>query len=453
MTLDLKNMPFGFLNPDLTQRTVKGAESRRRTEPDKQQSNHMATIATGDCLKDKLQYPAVVMSSKLTKFSRSGTQMAFRSPAEGFETQFKNYVYRVHIRDLMGYPDPSSLEDPKIHTMTEARLDLTALSSLSTFGDANNNYDLTSRMVLIEFDNPRLFTGARIVSVGTYVDVAVFDELLQNKMVGSQAPAGANQGVPGPFTSVEGGGQRGDTSCVSYERITKNSLGMSYVHGSEYQTGKRLHTNSWDSGWPTNTVSNWLLPVKPGEGKKAKGSATALRASSAINRGPKGKAQIARGYGNPHNAIDISGKAGTPLYAVQDAKVTSAPRSMCRQKDDAVASPGVTASRPSTCGNELKYKTIEGYLVGYCHLDNPALVRKGDIIKKGQLVGYIGDTGSSQGAHLHWSVKKGDKILHPGDFYPASWILHDTGPVTQVRRNTTAFPVHTPSKEITNPVV
>ena len=204
MTLDLKNMPFGFLNPELTQRSVKGSTSRRRTTPDKQQSNHMASIATGDCLKDKLQYPGVVMSTRMTKFSRSGTQMAFRSPAEGFETQFKNYVYRVHMRDLMGYRDPTSLEDDSVHILTEARLDLSALSSLSAFGDANNNYDLTSRMVLIEFDNPRLFTGARIVSVGTYVDVAIFDELLQNKMMGSQAPRGDDQAAPGPFMPVDG---------------------------------------------------------------------------------------------------------------------------------------------------------------------------------------------------------------------------------------------------------
>ena len=442
MTLDLKNMPFGFLNPDLTQRSVKGSVSRRRTEPDKLQSNHMASIATGDCLKDKLQYPGVVMSSRMTKFSRSGTQMAFRSPAEGFETQFKNYVYRVHMRDLMGYPDPTSLEDPKVHTMTEARLDLTALSSLSAFGDANNNYDLTSRMVLIEFDNPRLFTGPRIVSVGAYVDVAIFEEFLQNKMVGSQAPTGGDQATPGPFTTVEGGGAGADTSCVSYKRSGKNGIGMSYVHGSDYQTGKRLHNNSWTSGWPTNTVSNWLLPVKPGEGKKA-ATSNALRASSGINRS----------NGNAHDAIDISGPAGTPLYAVQDAKVTSAPRSMCRNKKDGPDK--IMQKRPSTCGNELKYKTIEGYVVGYCHLDNPALVKKGDIIKKGQLVGYMGDTGSSTGPHLHWSVKKGGKILHPADFYPSGWILlkESTNPLVETRRNMTAYPTHTPSKAVTNPVV
>ena len=82
-------------------------------------------------------------------------------------------------------------------------------------------------------------------------------------------------------------------------------------------------------------------------------------------------------------------------------------------------------------------------------------IKKGDIIKKGQLVGYMGDTGSSTGPHLHWSVKKGGKILHPADFYPSGWILlkESTNPLVETRRNMTAYPTHTPSKAVTNPVV
>jgi LAS superfamily LD-carboxypeptidase LdcB len=160
----------------------------------------MAAIATGVATKGKLQYAAVVMSSHQSNFARSGTQMAFQSPEGSFETQYKNYVYRVHIRDLKGNPDPTTLQDASINFMTEARLDLTALSSLSALGDSNNNYNLTSRMVLIEFDNARLFTGARIVSVGTYVDIPMFEDLLKNKLVGSRQPG--SEGGAGPQDSA-----------------------------------------------------------------------------------------------------------------------------------------------------------------------------------------------------------------------------------------------------------
>ena len=106
MTLDLKNMPFGTLNPDLTQRSVEGSVSRRRSDPEKLQNNHMAEIATGHSTLGKLQFQGVVLSTHKSKYGRLGSNLIFQSPAEGFETEYKHYTYRVHLRDLFGYPDP-----------------------------------------------------------------------------------------------------------------------------------------------------------------------------------------------------------------------------------------------------------------------------------------------------------------------------------------------------------
>ena len=422
MTLDLKNMPFGTLNPDLTQRSVEGSVSRRRSDPEKLQNNHMAEIATGHSTLGKLQFQGVVLSTHKSKYGRRGSNLIFQSPAEGFETEYKHYTYRVHLRDLFGYPDPPALGDPRIPTMTEARLDLSALSSTSAFGDANNNYDLTSRTVLIEFDNPRMYKGARIVSVGTYVDLPLFESTLQNKMV-----AGQQGGFGGAGGAQEGGEQTGgapggtagsDMSCPTVHRPADeaNNIGMTILKGTDKQTGKKLHSSDWTSEWPSNTVSTWILPLKPGEAKpNILGSG--LNASSGVNRA----------NGAFHKALDIGAKTGTPIYAVQDGTVDYAPRSLCRD------------GKPSTCGNWMRYSTIDGYSIKYCHMDMPAIVKKGQQITKGQIIGYVGDTGSSQGSHLHWQVRQGGKegaVKHPGDFYPDNWILLERTqtPITATRR-------------------
>lgn len=55
-------------------------------------------------------------------------------------------------------------------------------------------------------------------------------------------------------------------------------------------------------------------------------------------------------------------------------------------------------------GNYVKIKHNNGYYTLYAHLDK-VYVKKGDIVKKGQEIGYMGNTGNSYGAHLHFEVR------------------------------------------------
>ena len=56
-----------------------------------------------------------------------------------------------------------------------------------------------------------------------------------------------------------------------------------------------------------------------------------------------------------------------------------------------------------------------GYKTRYAHLNKPA-VRKGQKVKRGQLVGYIGSTGKATGVHLHYEVLKNDEHIDPINF-------------------------------------
>ena len=100
-------------------------------------------------------------------------------------------------------------------------------------------------------------------------------------------------------------------------------------------------------------------------------------------------------YGNwaNHQGVDYRAHYGTPVYAVANGKVT-----------DAGYSGG--------WGNEIRIKHPSGLTTQYAHLSSMS-VRKGQTLKKGQIIGRVGSTGRSTGAHLHFGLIKGKKYINP----------------------------------------
>jgi len=91
-----------------------------------------------------------------------------------------------------------------------------------------------------------------------------------------------------------------------------------------------------------------------------------------------------------HNGVDIAIPIGTKLYTPVEGKVT-------------------TAKYSDTAGNYLIVTTEDGWSVKFMHMDSLA-VSRGDVIEKGDFVGYSGNTGRSTGPHLHLEVR------NPEDF-------------------------------------
>lgn len=69
-------------------------------------------------------------------------------------------------------------------------------------------------------------------------------------------------------------------------------------------------------------------------------------------------------------------------------------------------------------GNYVKIKHKNGYYTLYAHLKyNSVTVKTGDKVKKGEVIGYMGNTGYSFGGHLHFEVRnEKDEKINPTEY-------------------------------------
>lgn len=74
----------------------------------------------------------------------------------------------------------------------------------------------------------------------------------------------------------------------------------------------------------------------------------------------------------------------------------------------------ITSGYNSSCGYYVEIKHENKAVSRYLHMAKGTLkVSKGNYIEKGTVLGYMGDTGDSQGAHLHFAVKESNKHVDP----------------------------------------
>ncbi|MFA8433672.1 MAG: M23 family metallopeptidase [Marinifilaceae bacterium] len=117
--------------------------------------------------------------------------------------------------------------------------------------------------------------------------------------------------------------------------------------------------------------------------------------------------RISSGYGNRihpiyktrkfHDGMDFTGKIGTPIYATGDGVVKQARTARGYGKRIVI-------------DHGYGYKTLYGHLSGYnC--------RKGQKVKRGEVIGYLGNTGKSTGPHLHYEVRKNNRTVNPINYY------------------------------------
>lgn len=118
--------------------------------------------------------------------------------------------------------------------------------------------------------------------------------------------------------------------------------------------------------------------------------------------------RMASGYGNRihpiyktqmfHAGMDFTSPTGTEIYATGNGVVVEVERS------------------DRGFGNHVIIDHGYGYETIYAHMSE-FNVRKGQNINRGEVIGYVGNTGTSTAPHLHYEVHKNGKPVNPVNFY------------------------------------
>ena len=101
-----------------------------------------------------------------------------------------------------------------------------------------------------------------------------------------------------------------------------------------------------------------------------------------------------------HKGIDFGGRKGDPIYATGNGVVSHTEKGLRRKG----------------YGQQIVIDHGFGYKTRYAHL-NERLVQKGQEVKRGELIGYMGNTGGSTGPHLHYEVLYMGRDVDPINYF------------------------------------
>ena len=118
--------------------------------------------------------------------------------------------------------------------------------------------------------------------------------------------------------------------------------------------------------------------------------------------------RMASGYGwrtdpftktrRKHKGMDFSAPTGTPIYSTSDGKVIR------------------VDGRAPGYGKHIRIDHGFGYVTLYAHLSKYN-VRRGQEVKRGDVIGFVGNTGRSVAPHLHYEIRKDGVAVNPINFY------------------------------------
>ena len=97
-----------------------------------------------------------------------------------------------------------------------------------------------------------------------------------------------------------------------------------------------------------------------------------------------------------HSGVDLDASYGTPIVASRSGKVT-------------------LATYDWSAGFYVVINHMDGFETKYLHMTH-YIVSSGDYVTAGQVIGYVGSTGTSTGAHLHFGVYYNGTAVNPADY-------------------------------------
>jgi len=186
--------------------------------------------------------------------------------------------------------------------------------------------------------------------------------------------------------------QKGDRFVAIYEKkfIDTNYIGLGKIIACRFE-------NSGHSFYGYRFTQDSLEDVFDEEGGSLR---------RAFLKAPLRFKRISSGYSNsrlhpvlkirrPHHGVDYAAATGTPINTIGDGRV-------------------VFIGRKGGYGKRVEIKHNGIYTTGYAHMSRFAKgLKKGDFVKQGQTIGYVGMTGTATGPHLDFRVYKNGQAINP----------------------------------------
>jgi len=114
-----------------------------------------------------------------------------------------------------------------------------------------------------------------------------------------------------------------------------------------------------------------------------------------------------------HSGIDISGSVDTPITTFLEGEVSA-----------------VDNIDDSSCGKNIRLKHAHNITSFYCHLNHAVEFEVGTVVKPGDIIGYLGNTGTSTGPHLHFGTRIYGILVNPRTFMLGEPLNPGTSPTT-----------------------
>lgn len=163
----------------------------------------------------------------------------------------------------------------------------------------------------------------------------------------------------------------------------------------ERQAGNLLYAGIDRGGEPRTQLMRWgedgRLYEASGVGEQRRGLVKPVPGPVSSRYGMRRHPIL--GIRRLHAGLDFRARHGTPIVAVTDGSV-------------------VSAGRAGGCGITVRLRHGGGLDTRYCHMSRMA-VRRGQQVKRGQVIGYVGSTGLSTGPHLHYEMYRNGRAINP----------------------------------------